>query len=608
MENGKTPLDGLNCQAGYFRVFQKIILDMTQLNKHDLARIFNETGLLLELKGENPFKSRAYYNAARTLESLNEDLTTLIQEGRLCQIPGFGEALVKKITEWAKTGAIQFYDNLKASIPEGLLELMRVPGLGPKKINQIYQELGITNIAQLESACHNNQLAALPGFGLKTQEKICAGIRFIEEHRNVFLLIEALPLALDLRNYLAGQPAVKKIELAGSIRRFKEIVHDLDFVIASGSPVEVVNDFTSLPVIENVISSGETKTSVILKSGIAVDLRIVKPEEFPHALQHFSGSKEHNTQLRHIAKAQGYKVNEYGLFKGEGTEAIYCPDETGIYQILGLDYIPPELREDLGELEAAGKGILPVLVKPEDIHGVFHVHTTYSDGQSTLREMVMEAVKEGFTYIGVSDHSQTATYAHGLRFEELKRQWEEIDSLEQEFPQCKILKGIEADILPSGELDYGAEILAQFDFVIGSVHSGFRMGRTEMTNRLIKAMDNPYLTMLGHPTGRILGERPGYELDLEAVIQKAARNHIVIEFNASPNRLDLDWRWCKKAKELGALIAINPDAHSTQELKLVRSGIMVARKGWLAAGDVLNTKTGSEIDIFIAKNKRKCNR
>jgi DNA polymerase (family 10) len=578
---------------------------MTQLNKHDLARIFNETGLLLELKGENPFKSRAYYNAARILENLNEDLLVLVQEERLGQIPGFGDALVKKITEWIKTGTIQYYENLKASIPEGLLQLMRVPGLGPKKINQIYQELGITNIAQLESACHNNQLAALPGFGVKTQEKICAGIRFIEEHRNVFLLIEALPLALDLCNHLADQPAVQKVELAGSIRRFKEMVHDLDFVIASDSPSQVVDGFTSLPVIENVISSGETKISVILKSGIAADLRIVKPEEFPHALQHFSGSKEHNTQLRHIAKEQGYKVNEYGLFRGEGTGAIYCPDETGIYQILGLDYIPPELREDLGELEAAAKGILPVLVKPEDIHGVFHVHTTYSDGQSTLREMVMEAVKEGFTYIGVSDHSQTATYAHGLGLEELKRQWEEIDSLEREFPQCKILKGIEADILPSGELDYGAEILAKFDFVIGSVHSGFRMNRAEMTNRIFKAMDNPYLTMLGHPTGRILGQRPGYELDLEAVIQKAARNHIAIEFNASPNRLDLDWRWCKKAKEFGALIAVNPDAHSTQELKLVRNGVMVARKGWLTAGDVLNTKTGSEIDTFIAKNKGK---
>ncbi len=575
------------------------------MDKHALASIFNELGLLLELKGENPFKSRAYYNAARTLENLNEDLNVLIQEQRLCQIPGFGDALVKKITEWAKTGTIEYFEKLKASIPGGLFELMRIPGLGPKKINQIYKELGITSITQLKQACQNNQLADLSGFGVKTQEKIYAGIQFIEEHRNDFLLIEALPLALDIRNNLAEHPSVQKVELAGSIRRFKEMVHDLDFVVASVKPAEVANFFLALPVIDKVTSSGGTKISVILKSGIAADLRIVEPEEFPHALQHFSGSKEHNTKLRHIAKEQGYKVNEYGLFKGEITKAEYCKDETGIYQTLGLDYIPPELREDLGEIEAAGSGNLPVLVKPEDICGVFHVHTTYSDGRGTLREMVMEAVREGFTYIGISDHSQIATYAHGLRFEDLKQQWVEIDSLGQEFPQCKILKGIEADILPSGELDYGPEILAQFDFVIGSIHSGFRMSKAEMTTRILKAMDNPYLVMLGHPTGRILGERPGYELDLDAITGKAAQKNIVIEFNANPYRFDLDWRWCKKAKELGVLIAINPDAHSSQELKLVRSGIMVARKGWLTAADIFNTKKSSEIEAFLSQRKQK---
>ncbi len=583
----------------------KIRSQVNPLDKSALIQIMNELGLLLELKGENPFKSRAYYNAARILENLNEDLEVLIQEQRLCQIPGFGDALVKKINEWAQTGTVDDYENLKASIPEGFLELLRIPGLGPKKINQIYQELGITSIPQLKEACCNNQLAALQGFGVKTQEKICAGIQFIEEHRNDFLSIDALPLAFDIRDHLAGCRPVQKIELAGSIRRFKEMVHDLDFVVASTDSAEVANYFTALPVIDKVTSSGSTKISVILKSGIAADLRIVKPEEFPHALQHFTGSKEHNTKLRHMAKELGYKVNEYGLFKDGGTQATYCLDENAIYETFGLKYIPPELREDLGELEAAGAGTLPVLVKPEDIRGVFHVHTTYSDGRSTLREMVTEAVKEGFEYLGITDHSRSAVYAHGLSWETLQKQWTEINSLEQEFPQCKIFKGIEADILPSGELDYEPEILSQFDFVIGSVHSNFRMNKTEMTNRLMKAMDNPYLTMVGHPTGRILGERPGYEVDLEALIQKAARGSIVLEFNANPYRLDLDWRWCRKARELGVLIAVNPDAHNSQELKLVHSGLMVARKGWLTAADVLNTKSRREIENFIFKRKTK---
>ncbi|HBF40117.1 MAG TPA: DNA polymerase/3'-5' exonuclease PolX, partial [Firmicutes bacterium] len=458
---------------------------------------------------------------------------------------------------------------------------------------------------QLKQVCRDNQLAGLPGFGVKTQEKIYAGIQFIEEHQHDFLLIEALPLAVDLRNLLAGHPSVQKAELAGSIRRCKEMVHDLDFVAASVQPTEVADYFTALPVISDVTSSGETKISVVLASGIAADLRIVKPEEFPHALQHFSGSKEHNTKLRHLAKEQGYKVNEYGLFKNETTEVEYCLDEAGIYQKLSLAYIPPELREDLGEIEAAGTGTLPVLIKRQDLQGVFHVHTTYSDGSATLREMIMEAVKEGFTYIGISDHSQVAAYAHGLRLEKLEQQWREIDQLQQEFPDCKIFKGIEADILPSGELDYGADILAQFDFVIGSIHSGFQMGRSEMTGRILKAMDNPFLTMLGHPTGRILGERPGYEVDLDAVISKAARQNEVIEFNSNPYRLDLDWRWCKKAKEAGVLIAVNPDAHSSQELKTVDSGLTVARKGWLTARDVFNAKSRTAMEAFILEQKQK---
>jgi DNA polymerase IV (family X) len=575
------------------------------VDKHDLTHILNEIGLLLEIKDDNPFKSRAYYNAARILENLNEDLSILIQQERLSEVPGFGDTLVKKINEWAETGTIAYYENLKAEIPLGLLELLRIPGLGPRKINQIYNRLGITSIAELERACLENRLAALPGFGVKTQEKICAGIQFIEEHHGKYLLVEAMTPALTLRDNLAENPAVQKVELAGSIRRFKEIVHDLDLVVATDQPNVVAEFFKRQPQIEQVSSAGDTKVSVILKSGIAADLRLVNLQEYPHALQHFSGSKEHNTKLRHIAKERGYKVNEYGLFKGDAEtgKAEYCTDEAGIYQSLGLSFIPPELREDIGEIEAAQTGSLPVLVRPEDLKGIFHVHTTYSDGSATLRNMVTAALKQGFSYIGISDHSQIAVYAHGLTAEKLRQQWAEIDVLQQEFPDIKVFKGVEADILASGELDYNSEILAQFDFVIASIHSQFRMGYSEMTGRILKAMDNPYLTMLGHPTGRILLGRPGYELDLDAMIAKAAERNIIIEFNASPYRFDLDWRWCKKAKEQGVLIAINPDAHNENELNLVNGGIMIARKGWLTARDVLNTRSRSEIEDFLFKRK-----
>jgi DNA polymerase (family 10) len=577
------------------------------MNKHDLARIFNETGLLLELKGENPFKSRAYYNAARTLENLNQDLTILIKEGGLLAIPGFGDAIVKKITEWANNGKIEYYEKLKASIPPGLLDLLRIPGLGPKKINLIYNSLGLTTIPELQEACLENKLAALPGFGVKTQEKICAGIKFLEEHQGEYLLIEALADAIALRDALGKHPAVLKVELAGSIRRFKEIVHDIDLVVGTDEPQTVADFFKKLPTIDKVTSAGDTKVSVILRSGIAADLRLVKLLEYPHALQHFSGSKEHNTKLRHLAKEKGYKVNEYGLFKGEvnAEEVKYCDDEAGIYRMLGLDFIPPELREDLGEIEAAQKGDLPALIRPEDLRGIFHVHTTYSDGIATLRDMVIAATELGFSYIGISDHSQTAVYAHGLSVESLKKQWAEIDVLKLEFPDFKVFKGIEADILPSGELDYNNEILTQFDFVIGSVHSQFRMGRPEMTKRILMAMDNPFLTILGHPTGRILLERTGYELNMETIIAKAAEKRIAIEFNASPYRFDLDWRWCRKAKEKGVLIAVYPDAHGTDELNLVNGGIMVAQKGWLTVKDVLNTKKWAEVELFFKSRRMK---
>lgn len=577
------------------------------MDKHDLSRIFNEIGLLLELKGENPFKTRAYYNAARVIENLTEDLSQIVKEGRVSELPGFGVALVRKVEEWSSTGSIEYYENLKNTTPPGLFELLRVPGLGAKKINTIYQLLGVTSLEMLEEACNQNRLVSLPGFGAKTQAKICAGIQFIKEHRGQFLLSEVWPEAVRLREEITALPGVLKVEIAGSLHRFKEVVKDIDLVASAENPARVIHEFNNLPMVTQIIASGETKSSVLLKSGVQADLRVVKPEEFPHVLQHFTGSKEHNTALRHHAKGLGYKVNEYGLFKEDDSEPIYCDDEAEIYQKLGLKYIPPELREDMGEIKAAASDKLPELIGPESIKGIFHAHTSYSDGVNSLQEMAEAALGRGYRYLGITDHSQVAVYARGLSREALFKQFEEIEEFNREHPDFRLFKGIEADILPSGELDYGPKILAEFDFVIGSIHSQFRMGKSEMTARILKALDNPFLTMLGHPTGRILLERPGYEADLDAVLKKAAIKGVIIEFNANPYRLDLDWRWLRKAKEYGLMIAINPDAHSIGELDLVRSGLAVARKGWLESSDVFNTLQVEAVVEYFKKRKVKIN-
>lgn len=574
------------------------------MDPYELARIFNETALLLELKGENPFKARAYYNAARTLENLSGELETLVKEDRLHQVPGFGEAIVNKILEWVDTGKIEYYENLKNTTPPGLLEFLRLPGLGPKKINQIYKGLGVTTLEALEEACAKNQLLSLPGFGVRTQEKIYAGIRFIKEHRGQFLWAEVIDDALDLREELAGYPAVLRVELAGGLRRCQPLVKAVDLVAASREPRAVMEFFTSLPPVDKVTGSGKTKSSVLLKTGVAAHLRVVREEEYPHALQHFTGSKEHNTALRRRAEGLGYKLNESGLLRGE--ERLYCREEEEIYQWLGLPWIPPELREGLGETEIADESELPDLVRSEEIRGVFHVHTTYSDGINTLEAMASAAADGGYQYMGVADHSRSAFYARGLSKEALAAQGEEIDRLNREYRERGfiIFKGTEADILPSGDLDYDWETLEQLDFVIGSVHSHFQMGRKEMTARILRAMENPYLTMLGHPTGRILLERPAYELDLEAVLVKAAARGIIIEFNANPYRLDLDWTWLRRAKQMGVLIAVNPDAHSTGELSLAKSSLPVVRKGRLERKDVFNTRTAAQVGEYFNRRRR----
>ncbi|OXT09129.1 histidinol-phosphatase [Thermoanaerobacterium thermosaccharolyticum] len=567
------------------------------MDKKTVIDILNEIGLLLELKGENPFKSRAYYNAARTIEVLDDDIEKLIKEDRLKDIKGIGDALNKKLTELVTTGRLEYYDNLKASIPEGLIEMLKIPGLGPKKIKTLYDKLDIKTVGELEYACIENRLVELPGFGEKTQKKILEGIQFIKQFNGKHLFMDAYLEASSLKQYLMDSGLTIRCEIAGSLRRRKEIVKDIDILATCDNPEKLMDVFTKYEGIMDIVAKGETKTSIILKSGINVDLRVVKDEEYPYALHHFTGSKEHNTAMRHMARQMGIKMNEYGLFKGD--LLIKCRDEEEIFNNLNLSYIPPELRENMGEIEAAEKGLLPVLIEEKDIKGVFHVHTIYSDGANTLSEMVNAARDRGYKIIGITDHSKSAFYANGLKEEDILRQLDEIDELNHKYADIKILKGIESDILRDGSLDYDEDILKRFDFVIASVHSSFKMSKDDMTKRIINAIKNKYTKIIGHLTGRLLLARDGYDIDIYKIIDVSAEYGKIIEINASPYRLDIDWRYIKYAKEKGVKFAICPDAHRIEGLDDIKYGIGIARKGWLEAKDVINTYDFDELNKIL---------
>ncbi|MGF7430925.1 DNA polymerase/3'-5' exonuclease PolX [Thermoanaerobacterium thermosaccharolyticum] len=567
------------------------------MDKKTVIDILNEIGLLLELKGENPFKSRAYYNAARTIEVLDDDIEKLIKEDRLKDIKGIGDALNKKLTELVTTGRLEYYDNLKASIPEGLIEMLKIPGLGPKKIKTLYDKLDIKTVGELEYACIENRLVELPGFGEKTQKKILEGIQFIKQFNGKHLFMDAYLEASSLKQYLMDSGLTIRCEIAGSLRRRKEIVKDIDILATCDNPEKLMDVFTKYEGIRDIVAKGETKTSIILKSGINVDLRVVKDEEYPYALHHFTGSKEHNTAMRHRARQMGIKMNEYGLFKGD--LLIKCRDEEEIFNNLNLSYIPPELRENMGEIEAAEKGLLPVLIEEKDIKGVFHVHTIYSDGANTLSEMVNAARDRGYKIIGITDHSKSAFYANGLKEEDILRQLDEIDELNHKYADIKILKGIESDILRDGSLDYDEDILKRFDFVIASVHFNFKMSKEDMTKRIINAIKNKYTKIIGHLTGRLLLARDGYDIDIYKIIDVSAEYGKIIEINASPYRLDIDWRYIKYAKEKGVKFAICPDAHRIEGLDDIKYGIGIARKGWLEAKDVINTYDADELNKIL---------
>jgi DNA polymerase (family 10) len=578
------------------------------MNKKEIAEVLNEIGTLLELKGENPFKVRAYQNGARALETLTEKLEDVIAEGRLNEIKGVGEALAKKIAELFESGELEFYENLKASLPGGLMEMLDIPGLGGKKIKVLYDKLGVDSIDSLEKASREGKVAELPGFGAKSAEKILKGIENREAYAKRHLWWNAQKVAEPILKGLRKLPEVLRADHAGSLRRNRETVGDLDFIAASSSPTPIMDWFTGQPDVAEVTAKGETKSSIRLESGLQADLRVVPPEQFAFALHHFTGSKEHNVQMRQRALARGLSLSEWGLSNekdetsAKDSEGI--DSEEALFRYLDLSFIPPELREGLGEIDVAESGSFPDLVNEEDLRGCFHNHTEASDGVNTFEEMAQAAQELGWDYLGLADHSKASFQANGLSEERVSQQIEAIRRLNGsgEFT-TKLFSGIECDILTDGSLDLGDDILKELDYVVVSVHASFTQPADQMTARVIKAIEHPSTTMLGHLTGRLLLAREPYDLDIEKVVDAAIANGVIIEINANPHRLDMDWRHWRRAGEKGLLTSINPDAHSIDHLKFVDAGVRVARKGWLSAKSVVNTWSLEEVEAFL-RNRR----
>ena len=569
------------------------------MNRMEISEALEEIANILEIKGENPFRSRAYHNASRILEGLTE-LESLVEAGELTQIKGIGQGLSEEITEMVTQGKSTHLKELRKSIPEGVLDMLRVPGLGPKKVKVLYEELELQNLGELEYACKENRLLDLKGFGEKTQTNVLKGIELLKKSAGRYHFNVAWVQAHRLKKFIAKQKSVLQTEIAGSLRRHKETIGDIDILASlKGSSKNIMKAFREHPEVEDVLVSGDTKTSVRLKTGIQVDLRVVSQEEFPFALLYFTGSKEHNTALRQIAKDKNLKLNEYGLFKGK--KSLKCKDEAAIYQELGLHFVPPELRENLGEIQYAKKKKYPRLLQEKDIRGTFHAHTTWSDGSASVLEMGKEAERLGLEYLGLSDHSQTAFYAGGLKPKELKDQAKEIQAANKKLKKCVLLQGTESDILNDGSLDYTSAYLKNLEFVIASIHSGFKMEKKRMTQRILKAIGNPFTRFVGHISGRLLLARDPFELDYAAIFTAAAKHQVVIEINSNPHRFDLDWRYLAQAKEAGVKFSLNPDAHSPRGLSDTFLGVGLARKGGLTADDVINTLPLKEVRQFLAR-------
>jgi DNA polymerase (family 10) len=571
------------------------------MNNAAIAKVFQDMADLLELKEENPFKIRAYQKAARTIESLPVELAQLMEEGRLREIPGVGEAISKKITELLTTGKLEAYEKLRAEFPEGIINLMTIPGVGPKTALRLSKELGISNIDDLEKAILEGKVASLYRLGEKTADNILRHIQTMRRKDKRIPLGAALPVADEIVSALKKHPGVKNMVAAGSLRRFKETIGDIDIMGTADDPESVIRAFVRLPQVEEVLAQGSTKASVIVKSGLQVDLRIVENDSFGSLLQHFTGSKEHNVALRERAVKQGLSLSEYGITVAKTGEIEKFATEEDFYRRIGLQYIPPELREARGEIEMAEKRALPKLIEVSDIKGDLHVHTEWSDGHDSIEGMASAAKARGYKYLAVTDHSAGRGIAHGLNEERLRQQMAEIKEVNRKLKGFRVFTGIEVDIRADGALDYPNELLGELDVVVAAVHSAMGQDRDRMTKRIIRAMENPHIDILAHPTCRLLGEREPIEVDIEEVFRAAVRTDTALEINAMPERLDLKDIHVARAKELGVKLVINTDAHSAGQLDLIRFGVGVARRGWCEAKHILNTRGLSEVEAFLKR-------
>jgi DNA polymerase (family 10) len=559
----------------------------------EIAEIFEHISDMLNVLGENPFKVRAYRNAAENILELGEDIEDIAARGELTEIPGVGKDLAEKINAYIKTGKIKEYDKLKEKVPLDLIDLLHIQGLGPKTLALLFKELNVRNLAGLEKALGGEEILKFKGMGKKKIDDIKRGIEIFKESKERTLLGAAMPLAEEVVSEIAKIPGTEGTIIAGSLRRMRETIGDMDILTIADKTEPVVDAFTGMKIVKDVLASGGTKGSVILKGGMQADLRVVGPESYGAALMYFTGSKSHNVKLRTLAVKKGLKLNEYGLYKGE--KRVAGETEKEMYKTLGLPFIPPELREDRGEIEAAIEGKLPDLIELGDIRGDLHTHTKWSDGRATIEEMAESALELGYEYIAISDHSPSQTIANGLSIERLRAKQKELESVAKRFKNIKILMGTEVDIKSDGTLDYPDNVLKELDVVIAAVHSGFKMEREAMTNRIIRAVKNPYVHAIAHPTGRLIGERDPYDVDIDKVIEAALEYGKALEVNGSYWRLDMNDLHAKKAIDAGVKVIISTDAHSTDQLKFMRYGVGTARRGWVKKKDVLNALPYKEL-------------
>ncbi len=554
----------------------------------ELAGIFQTIADLLEIKGENIYKILAYRRAAESLNNLAENVNDVAQRGELQAIPGVGKAIADKISELIDTGRLQFLDNLSEEVPLSLVELLRVPDLGPKKAALFWKKAGITSLPELEEAARRGKLRELPGVGEKSEARILAGIEALAHRTTRIPLGRAYPLGKQLVEWLRSQPGIASAELAGSLRRMRETIGDIDLVAATENPQRIMAAFIEHPLVEKVYAQGVTKTSVELRGGIPAQLWLHPPAEFGTALQYATGSKEHSVRLREIAQDQGFSLSDRSLLFPDGKE-VFLGTEAEVYAAVGLPWIPPEIREDRGEIQAAKKGQLPDLVEPGDILAELHTHSTWSDGQASIREMAVAARERGYKVLAITDHSASLGIAGGMTAEDLRRRKVEIDQVQAEMGDTlQLLQGAEVEILADGRLDYPDDVLAGLDIVIASLHTGLRQGREAATRRVVSAIQNPHVDILGHPTGRLIPEREGADLDMEAVFSAARQSGTALELNANPARLDLSDVYARRAKELGIPLSVNTDAHAPDQYSLLFYGVATARRAWLEPQDILN--------------------